>query len=275
MSDDTQFTQGFQGAAGGAMAGGSMGGPAGAAIGGGIGLLAGLFGNQGAGAYQDQLKQLAAQYGSRQAPGMAATAQAGDSQFRADQAFLVSQLQSMAAGSGPSAAALQMRQAMDRAAAAQASAVAGAGGRGVNQGAAQRNASNNTAALQQGIAGQTAMARVQEQLGAIQNLGGVLQGARGQDIGLSQFNAAQQNAMAQFGAQLQMQQEQLNQSGQLQALLAAMGAAGPGLGSQIMAGGAQMMPGAMQMGGAAGKGGGGGGLGGGSVFQGLGDAVGG
>ena len=52
------FSQGLQGAAGGAMAG-SFAGPAGALVGGGLGLLGGLFGDSGASQYQDMLKQLA------------------------------------------------------------------------------------------------------------------------------------------------------------------------------------------------------------------------
>lgn len=239
------FGQMLQGIAGGAL-GGSAFGPLGAAIGGGLGGLGAAFGDQGQGAYQDTFKQLADKYGNRQAPQFVA-AQAGDSGFRQNQAGLISQLESMARGNGPSAAALQMREAMDRAAAAQASGAAGAGGRGVNAGAALRNATNNTAALQQNAARDTALARVQEQLGATGMLGQVLQGARGQDLGLSQFNAGQTNQMNMANLQALLQQLQLNQQGQLSALGAAAGAAGPGTGTQLLAGGASALPAILQM----------------------------
>ena len=227
--------QGAQGAAGGAMAG-SFAGPVGTAIGGVAGGLMGLFGGSGAQGYQDQLKQLAGQYGGRNAP-QGQAVQAGSSQ-----AGLVAQLQAMAQGSGPSAAALQMREAMDRAAGAQMSAAAGAGGRGVNAGAALRNASNNTAQVQAQGARDTGQMRVNEQLGALQQL----QGIRGQDIGLNEFNAGGQNQMTQANMQSQLTQQQMNAAQQLQALQLAMGGAGPGTGASLMAGGAQAMPGILQ-----------------------------
>ena len=248
---DPNYGQGLQGAAGGAMAG-SLFGPGGMAIGGLLGGLGGLFGGGGASDYQDQLKQLANQYGSRKAPG-AETAQAGDSAFRQNQAGLIAQLEAMGRGEGPSAASKLMQQAMDRAAAGQASAAAGAGGRGVNAGAALRNAANNTAATQMQGARDTATLRAQEQLGALGQLGGVVQGARGQDLGLNTFNAGQQNQMNLANLQAIMQQQQLNQSGQLQALGMGMQGAGPGLGASLLAGGGSMMPGILQYLGAQGK----------------------
>ncbi len=217
------------GAAWGGLAGGGTGflsgGPAGALVGGASGYYKGGQGGGGSGGgnqwtgeagYTDQLNQLAGAYGGQQA------AQAGSSQ-----AGLIAQLQAGAAGKGPSAAALQMREAMDRAAGAQASAAAGAGGRGVNQGAALRNASNNTAAIQAQGARDTGVMRSNEQLQAIQQL----LAARGQDMQLNQFNAQQQNQMT-----------QQNRQSQLQALALAMKAAGPGLINQLIGGGATAMP---------------------------------
>lgn len=227
--------QGAEGAAGGAMAG-SMFGPVGTGVGAVAGGLMGLLGNSGASQYQSQYQDLANQYGKRQAQ-QGTAVQSGTAQ-----AGLVAQLQAMAAGSGPSAAALQMKQAMDQAAGAQASAAAGAGGRGVNAGAALRNASNNTAAIQSNIANQTGQMRVGEQLGAINQLVGV----RGQDLQNNQFNAGQTNNMTQANMQAYLNMMQLNQQGQLQALGGAAGAAGPGTGAALMAGGGQAMPSILQ-----------------------------
>jgi hypothetical protein len=220
---------------------GSFAGPWGMAIGGGLGLLGGLFGGGGQSDYQEQLKQLAAGYGKRTAPQMTATT-AGQSQFRQNQAGLIAQLEAMARGQGPSAAALQMRDAMDRASATQASAAAGAGGRGVNAGAAMRQAMNNTAAVQSQGARDTATLRAQEQLNAIGQLGQVVGQARGQDDQMSQFNAGQTNGAAEANLRAKLQMIGLNDESQLRALMAAMGVAGPGLGASILAGGANAFP---------------------------------
>lgn len=228
------------------MAGSALG-PLGALGGGILGGLAGAFsGDNGAQGYQDTLKQLAGQYGNREAPQAGLAAQAGYSGFRGAQAGLIAQLQSMAAGNGPSAAAIQMRQAMDRAAAAQASAAAGAGGRGVNAGAAMRTAMNNTAALQSQNARDTAIMRAQEQLAATGMLGNTINQGRNSDENVNQFNASQTNQTALANLQAKLQTMGMDQQGQLQALALAMGVAGPGLGSQIMAGGASAMPGILQ-----------------------------
>lgn len=237
--------QAGQGAVGGAMTGAALGSVVpgvGTAIGAGAGFLlgglGGFFGDNGAAGYQDQFKQLAAQYGNMQAPQMGNAAQAGYSDFRTNQAGLISQLEQMARGNGPSAASMQMREAMDRAAGAQSSAAAGAGGRGVNAGAALRNASNNTAAFQQGAARDTGLMRVQEQLGATSQLGNVIAQGRGADEGTNQFNAAQQNAAAQANLEAKLKTMGISTQAQLQALMSAAGVAGPGLGTSLLAGGA-------------------------------------
>ena len=227
---------------------GSFAGPVGAGIGGVLGGLAGLFGDSGASGYQDTLKRLADQYGNRQAPQLnpSQVSRADYSGFRPDQAGLIAQLKEMAAGNGPSAAAIQMRQAMDRAAAAQASAAAGAGGRGVNSGAAMRTAMNNTAALQSQGARDTAVLRAQEQQSAIQQLGNVINQGRNSDENVNMFNSGQMNAAQLANLQAKLQTMGLDQQGQLAALMAAMGVAGPGLGTQIFAGGASAFPAILQ-----------------------------
>lgn len=243
--------QGAQGAAGGAMAGAALG-PWGAAIGGGIGGALGLFGGGGGPKYDQALKgrlmELERQYGARAAPtGVAQSA--ANSDFRQNQAALISQQESMARGEGPSAATIHMREAMDRTTASGNSMAAGAVGRGVNAGAALRGASNNAAAIQSQGARDTGLMRVNEQLGAMNQLGLTLHGARGADESTNKFNAAQGNEMTQANMNAQLQQYGINDRAQLQALSQAMGTMygqAPGLGSQIMAGGASAFPGMMQ-----------------------------
>lgn len=243
-----EWGQGFQGAAGGAMAGGAVGGPLGAAVGGGLGFLGGMFGGgDERDEYQTLLKNLASGYGARTAPQGTANL-AGRSGLEGNRAALISQLEAQSRGYGPSAARIQMQDAMDRAAGSQASAAAGAGGRGVNAGAALRNAANNTAAIQMQGARDTATLRAQEQLAATQQLGGVIGQGVGMDNQMAQWNAGAQNDMTQANMMAVLQQLGLNDKAQLQALMAAMGGAQPGMGTQILAGGAAAMPSLMQMG---------------------------
>lgn len=238
--------QGAQGAAGGAMAGGAFGGPLGAVIGGGVGGLAGLFGGGGTDEYQDMLMKLSKGYGNRTAPQADAAAQAGASQLNTNRAALIAQLEAQARGEGPSAAQNQMREAMDRAAGAQSSAAAGAGGRGVNSGAAYRNAANNTAAVQAQGARDSATLRSQEQLNATGQLGGVIGQGINSDNALSTFNSGQSNDMARANLMAKLQTMGLNDEAQLRALLGAGGMAGPGMGTQLLAGGANAVPGLLQ-----------------------------
>jgi hypothetical protein len=254
---DWDWGQAGQGAAGGAAAGAAFG-PWGALIGGGLGGIMGGLGGSGKGGYEDQLRQLAGGYGSRAAPQMGPAAQGSYSKFRQNQAGLISQLEAMSRGEGPSAAALQMREAMDRAAGAQASAAAGAGGRGVNAGAALRQSMNNTAAIQSQGARDTGLMRTQEQLGAIGQLGQTLAQGRAADENMNQFNAGQMNDVGRANLEAKLRSLGLNDEAQLRSLMQAMGAAGPGLGTQLMAGGANAMPSLVQMFGKQ-KGGGGGG----------------
>jgi hypothetical protein len=248
--------QSLQGAGGGAAAGAAFG-PYGAAIGAGAGFLGGGLSGYFGGddkedeekAYREQLKQLSAGYGARTAPQAAPAAQASYSGFRQNQAGLIAQLEAMSRGNGPSAAQYQMREAMDRASGAQASAAAGAGGRGVNAGAALRQASNNTAAFNQQAARDTGMMRVQEQLGATNQLGQAVAQGRAGDENLNQFNAQQQNQVSLANVQAVLQQLGLNDEAQLKALIAAMNNMKPaeGTGTGILAGGASAAPMLMQM----------------------------
>jgi len=232
---------------------GPMGTIGGGLIGGALGGLGGWYGDQGAGQYEKQLQQLSEYYKNRAAPQMGSAAQAGYSGFRSNQAGLISQLEAMARGEGPSAAQAQMREAMDRAAGSQASAVAGAGGRGVNSGAALRNASNNTAAIQSQGARDTATLRAQEQFNAIGMLGQNIGQGRAADEGINTFNAGAQNDQMTNNLRAKLETMGLNDKSQLEALMGAMGAAGPSMGQQLLAMGGMAAGPALQYGFAQGK----------------------
>lgn len=243
-----------KGAAGGAMTGAAFGSAVpgvgtaiGAGVGGVLGGLSGYFGSQGGGNdYEEQLRKLSAGYGNRTAPQMGPAAQGTYSQFRGNQAGLIAQLEAMAAGHGPSAAGMQMREAMDRSMGAQASAAAGAGGRGVNAGAAFRESSNNMAALQSQGARDTGLMRVQEQLGATNQLGQVVAQGRAGDESMNQFNAQQTNQVNTTNLDAKLKMLGITDESQLRALLAAMQARGPAMGDQMLAGGATATPAILQ-----------------------------
>jgi hypothetical protein len=110
-----------------------------------------------------------------------------DAEFRLGQSLLASQLQDQAAGVGPSLAQTQLARANDDAIKSQMALAASA--RGGNPVLAQRQAAQNVAALQQENAGKSAELALAEQLQARQQLGSVLDSARGQDIGVSTSQA--------------------------------------------------------------------------------------
>lgn len=246
------YTQGFSGGLGGAMQGAAMGSVIpgigtgiGALAGGAVGLLGGLFGGGGNDEYRKRLAAMEQEFANREAP-QAGSAERGQySNFRGNQAALISQLEALSRGQGPSLAALQMREAMDRAAGAQAGLAAGAAGRGVGQGAALRNAANTTAAIQSQGARDTGMMRANEQLGALNQLGITIHSARGADESMNRFNASQGNQFALANLDAQLRAMGMNDAARLQALQSAMQGGGPGLGTQILAGGANAFGGIM------------------------------
>lgn len=260
--------QGLQGAAGGAMTGAALGsvvpgiGTAVGAVGGALlgGLMGGSSGDPGA-RYRNTLNRLSQGYGKRQAPQMGPAQQAAQSGFRGNQASLISQLEQLARGNGPSLAQLQMQDAMDRASGAQMAGAATAGGRGVNVGAATRQAMNNTAAQTQQAAKDTGMMRVQEQMDALKQLGGVTAQGRAADEALNQFNAEQQNRNSYGNMEAKLRMLGLNDEAQLRALMGALGSAPTPMGTSLLAGGASAIPSWLSLGGKGGGGSIGGGLG--------------
>lgn len=233
---DYDFGQGLKGAGGGAMAGFSVGGPVGALIGGGLGLLGGFGGGESEAEKQQRarLEALYAQMGQG-GPQAGPAAQGAYSSFRNNQSGLISRLEALSQGQGPSLAAQQFREATDRNQAAQASMANS--GRGGPMAAFQ--AANNSALLGAQAAQGSAAARIQEQQMALNQLGLTLHGARGADEDMNRFNAGQQNFMSQANLNAAMQ----NQANRLQ-VLGMLGGQNaqtqnrPGLGDQILAGGA-------------------------------------
>lgn len=133
-----------------------------------------------------------------------------DLEFRRGQKDLVSALQQQAAGQGPSLASAQLDDARQQQ--IETAMALAASQRGLGAGQGLRSIADQTAQAGQFAAREAAKARIAEQLGAREQLAGVLQGARGQDIGVasSQASLDQQAAMANQAAA--MQAEQANQA---------------------------------------------------------------
>ena len=231
---------------------GSMGGP----IGTGIGALAGSahgwlnnkFGNHSQKALspeEQQRKMLMdfyAQAQTRQTPQAGPAAQSGYSSFRTNQSDLVSRLEALSKGQGPSLAAQQFQQATDRNMSSQQSmAQSGRGGP-----MAALNAANNMGQLGAQAAQGSAMARVQEQQMALNQLGLTLHGARGADEQNNQFNANETNQMSTANLDAKLRAMGMNDSTRLQ-ILSQMEtqqgrrSAKPSFMDQLMAGGAGAM----------------------------------
>lgn len=218
------FGNALQGAAGGAMAGGTFG-PAGGLLGGILGGFGGLFGGGGSDPQQEEIRRrLLALSG----PGGPA-AQAGMSDQRDRQITYLDQLQALSEGRGPSLAREMLQDSLKRSEASQAAVAASGTGRGVGAGGGYRQAANNMGAMQSQANGQMAMARAQEQLGALGMLGSNIGATRGADENMNQFNVQQQNAM-----------NEVNRRLQLEALSRANGTISPqpSMGERILGGGA-------------------------------------
>lgn len=169
-------------------------------------------------------------------------AQAQTSGFRTNQADLISRLEALSKGQGPSLAAEQLRQATDRNMKQQASIAQT--GRG-NAALAGISASNAAGALGAQAASDSAVARIQEQQMALQQLGQNLQAGRSADQDLSQFNALQTNYRDQFNVEAQLRARGLNDEAIAKILgmkfASAQQAQSQSFGNQLMAGGAGLL----------------------------------
>ncbi len=146
-------------------------------------------------------------------------------QIRTGQNALISQLQDSANGIGPSLAQDQLQRGKDANIAA--AMALGASQRGLTPGQSLRQIADQTTSANQQAANAAATLRLTEQLGARDQLSGVLSGARGQDINLatSQATLDQANNLAnsqgQLGAQTTSGAQALTQQAQNDALVKA------------------------------------------------------
>lgn len=234
--------QAGQGAVGGALGGAAAGsafGPVGTLIGAGAGGILGGIGGYLSGQDQNESRRRMEEYYrrvlDRQAPQAGPAAQANLSSFRGNQSDLVRMLEDQAAGRGPSMAGEQLRAATDRNVRQQAGFAAGQAGSGA--GIAAFQAANNIGQLGAQSAQDAGIARIAEINAARQQLGLTLQGARGQDEETGRFNAGQQNEMSRANLEAQLRTMGYNDAAILQ-IMQGMAPQGPGLGSQLLAGGA-------------------------------------
>lgn len=159
--------------------------------------------------------------------------------FRQNQADLISRLEALSKGQGPSLAAEQLRQATDRNMKQQASIAQT--GRG-NAALAGITAAGNSAQLGQQAASDSAVARIAEQQMALSQLGGAINQGRVSDQDLSQFNALQQNYRDQFNIEAQLRARGLDDEAIARILQMKMAAASrPTFGDQLMGGGAGLL----------------------------------
>lgn len=147
-------------------------------------------------------------------------------QFRNQQLELAKMLMGQATGQGDSLAQQQLQQATDQNIAQQRALASSA--RGVNMGLAQRLAQTGAGQAQQQLAGQSAIARLQEQQGAQNMLGNVLGQGRSGDINVGQLGVMQR------GQDIQNQQA-LNQQ-ELEWAKALRGLNSGGSGGGVMSG---------------------------------------
>lgn len=125
-------------------------------------------------------------------------------------------LGAIAAGTQQGAGELAVNAQVGRANAAQIAAARAA--RGANAALAYRNAMRNQADIGLAGAGQAGAARLQDQAAANAQLGGLYNNLYGQDISVAGQNAQLAHAANQANLQAQLQQQQLNDAYQIQAL---------------------------------------------------------
>lgn len=164
-----------------------------------------------------QYADLSRDFAHRDAPSANSYA-ASTSNFRGGQSQLARMLMNQAQGRGPGQRLVRMQaQNMADRGVAQQYGMAASQRPGGGAGAYQ-NAAMNAANMTSRVGEQAAMGGLQAQLGAVGQLGGVLQGARGQDEQLRMFNAGQRQQGSQFNADAQLRQMGLNDQAQLEAL---------------------------------------------------------
>lgn len=210
----------------------------------GLGIAgAGLLSNLAKGDPYDDVNRRMERYmqmvQGRQAPQAGPAAQSALSGFRDNQSNLISRLEAMSRGEGPSLATETLKQATDRNMAQQSSVAAG--GRG-NAALAQFTAANNMGRLGQQASGDAATARIAEQQMALQQLGSNINAGRQSDEGNSQFNATATNFRDRDNLEAKLRTMGYNDQAIQQMLQNMTSAAGrPTMGDQLMAGGAGLL----------------------------------
>lgn len=131
-----------------------------------------------------------------------------DQGSRGSQLYGLGQLQGLIEGRGPSVAQQQQYAGLAQAMQQQAAIAASARGGGANLAFAQQQAAQNAANMSGSAIQQNAILRAQEQMGAINNYGGLAQAMRAQD----QARAAQSAQLAGQQAAIDMQSRQTNDS---------------------------------------------------------------
>jgi len=228
------WSGGASGAAGGAMAGSAFG-PWGTAIGAGVGGLAGLFGGDGGQAANDKRWQgFYDDVSGRQAPQLGNAAQADYSGFRNNQSALISRLEAMSRGEGPSVSREMLNEATDRnTRGQQAMAQSGRG----NAALAAQNMQNNVGMLGAQAGQSAALGRVQEQNNALQQLGTNIWSGRNSDEEMNRYNTSGRNRRDEFNVGSQMDMYGLNDRARM-AAISGQQSNQPGMGDQLLAGGA-------------------------------------
>lgn len=231
------LTDFISGAAGGGLAGSSFGGPVGGVLGGVAGGIAGLFGGNNRDADRKSMENYYNEIRNRGVPQAGQAATADYSGFRDNQRNLVSHLEAMSQGRGPSLATEQFKASTDRnIAQQQALSQSGQG----NATAAAMMAANNSAQLGAQSAQDAGMARIGEQQMALNQLGLTLHGARDADEGMNRFNTGQANQFQLANLDAQLRAQGMNDQARMQLLAQMQGSSGPSLGESILAGGAGM-----------------------------------
>lgn len=205
----------------------------------GAGLLGNsLFGNNDDEQYKNRLDLLFRQTQGRNAPQLGAASQSAMSDFRRNQQGLVTRLEALSRGEGPSLAAQQFRQATDQnMASQQAMAQSGRGGN-----LAAFNAAANMGNIGAQAAQGSALARTNEQMQAFGQLGGAINQGRQSDEANTQFNALQNNYRDQANLEAKLRTMGMNDE-QIRAILQQQGqmAMKPSGWEQLAAGGAGLL----------------------------------
>jgi len=178
--------------------------------------IGGMLGQSGAFGSRNTFNPASAPLNTQQFAGAIKSSQdVSNRNFQNEQA-LAEALQAQTRGQGPSLAQSQLQQATNRNIAQNAGLIASQ--KGINPALATRAIAQNAAMTGQEMAGQSGLLRSQEQLGAQQQLGGVLGTLGGQSLEQQQLfqsaNAAQNQALL----------GQTNQQNQLNAARAQQGA---------------------------------------------------